>query len=85
MLTVSFKNAIVCDVVENEFEGKTYYSALVYLDRSLYRIGCSGANASRFKEAIAHRVSFDAVQNTFEGKVKFKFDDGSVLTVIDKK
>ena len=74
-MTVTFKNALCCDVDEFEYEKALYHSVMLYSydDKLLYRVSIpSDISPDDVMDFISEPVICDASMTSFNGKNKFK-------------
>ena len=79
MQTVNFTNVLCCDVRVNEFEGKDYYSVIVYSDGRVYRISLPDSFIHAFDKFIGSYVSFVADIRIYDGKAKYKYEGSEII------
>lgn len=74
-MTVQFNDALVCDVLKTEFEGKDYFRVMVYSydDNKLYAVGLKESETDIFKTLIGEKTSFTATLRSYDGKNKFTY------------
>lgn len=73
-MQVNFENILICDVVVNDYKGKSYPQLVVYnkTDRQLYRIGFDYSLLDEMKTAVNTQQDITAELTTYQGKNKFK-------------
>lgn len=73
-MQVNFNKCLVCDVVVNDYKGKSYSQLLVYSDRQLYRISFDYSLLDEMKKVVGTRQDITAKLTTYEGKNRFRLD-----------
>lgn len=74
-MEVNFGNALCCDVVENEYEHKIYYSLILYNydDKALYRISIpKDFSVDSITDFLSESVICKTKLSIYDGKNKFK-------------
>lgn len=74
-MTVTFKNALCCDVDEFEYEDNLYHSVMLYSydDKLLYRVSIPAEiSPDDVADLISEPVTCEASMTSFNGKNKFK-------------
>ena len=78
MQVVNFKRVLVCDVRVTEFEGKDYYSLLIYSDNQLSRISITSGQVELFRKYIGKYISLEAELKIYDGKLKYKYTGNEI-------